>query len=759
MNGKSIPARKVDLAALVATLATSAGRSPSSEVVRFEALRKVALEEKRTQNPSQDPGVKSHTWLGSWVEDFRDPFLLEVHRPIQMEGAPSGVPQYIKRGHDSDLRETLAHDGPGLIVLVGGSSTGKTRAAYEAARNLSGWRLYHPIYPSKPDALVAALQSDSLYPNTIVWMNELQDYLLPDGGERAAAALRNLLTGSSKVKAIGTMWPQYWQQLTELAGPFPQSRELLNNLAVRLEMDPAFPDASLASAARADARLRLALSSSPDRITQYIAAGPALLEFFKDCKDSRPATWAILCAAMDAYTVGRPESVSESFMKRCAPGYLTDEEWGSLEDDWIPQALQCATTMLRGAARPLSRLRSRSAEGGEPRFRLADYLVQHAHQERSQRPVPRSFWRSVSEFQGHADLATFARAADERGMRQEAAELWEPLASVGDPEALRALLSNPCANPAKARGLVTRFIEETPLSEIRDIGWMLVSLHEHPVQKMQLVKRIGGDISNLTVGPPLEMSTILRELELSGATQSVKVYADSIGRSLHEVEISDFWDAASLIEVLVDSAVEEVHEVGFALAGLYFQQRDMDAGQLASCLALICHRDPDPALADSVRSKLRKKLHEVDVADLISVHPTVANLFFSGEDKMARTLLDRVCASIDSATLGSSYAPLELLQMLSFRGYEEGCRRLSRRIAQEYDPVLSHSSVVALDYLRRNHCTQDYHSMARRLAETGPILPLAGAEELANLYLTRGFSELHRIYSQRVLDFRRQEGT
>lgn len=81
---------------------------------------------------SQDKAI---TWLGHAVNIW-SPLELEVHRPIIMQGAPTGIPEYIERAHDRQIRDSLAGETPRLIVIVGGSSTGKTRAAYEAVRRL-----------------------------------------------------------------------------------------------------------------------------------------------------------------------------------------------------------------------------------------------------------------------------------------------------------------------------------------------------------------------------------------------------------------------------------------------------------------------------------------------------------------------------------------------------------------------------------------------------------------------------------------------
>ncbi|WP_328506299.1 hypothetical protein [Streptomyces sp. NBC_00391] len=758
MNAKAIPARRIDLAALVATLLDGTSRSAAPEIGRFEKLRQAAISEKSAQRaPVRDDGGRED-WLGRPVEEYNDPFLLEVHRPIQIQGAPSEVPDYVMRNHDDYLRNALTEGGSNLIVLVGGSSTGKTRAAYEAVRKLTGWRLYHPLFPSKTDALIAALRSNTLRARTIIWLNELQDYLLPENGEQAAAALREFLSKGTDTKIIGTIWPRYWQQLTEAPSPFPQSRALLSNQASRIDITPEFPANALAETAASDRRLQMAITSSPERITQYIAAGPALLEFFKDSRDSNPAGWAVLCAAMDAYTVGRPETVTESFLRESSSGYLPDEEWGALESDWFTLCLRHVTTELRGAARPLARVRLRGTSDQESAFRLADYLVQYSQQERSQKPVPRSFWTStLLHFAEPATLASFARAADDRGLHEEAAKLWDPLVANGDPEALSAILSNPSVHPGKSITAVQKFVRTVPMSEISLIGWALVELYQHPAPKMQLLERINNEISDLAVGPPGEMSMVLRELEMFGSKATVGTYARKIQALVSQVDMDDFWDAASLIETLQVSTVTAAHEVGLCLAEMLFEQRDLDATQLAALLSRIPYRNPGLEIVTQVRKKLREKAHDVEIEDTIDIHPFISSLFFVEENELAHALIRRVCASINALVLGSSYAPLELLEMLHSRGYEEGSRSLSKRIAEEFDPVLSHASVVALEFLDRNSRI-DLHAMARRLAKTGPILPLKGADRLLQFYLVNEFPELHATYLARVEEFRRQEG-
>ena len=160
---------------------------------------------------------------GRPLDQVRDPFALEVHRPVQPEDPPPGLPvlpAYVPRDHDTALGSVVraaADGGSGIAVLVGGSSTGKTRACWEALGPLRDqdppWRLWHPIDPTRPDA--ALRQLPAIGARTVVWLNEAQLYLdVADGGlgERVAAGLRELLRDLDRapVLVLATLWPEFW---------------------------------------------------------------------------------------------------------------------------------------------------------------------------------------------------------------------------------------------------------------------------------------------------------------------------------------------------------------------------------------------------------------------------------------------------------------------------------------------------------------------------------------------------------------------
>ena len=145
-----------------------------------------------------------------------DPIGLGVHRAIRLPRQPGGaasrddLPAFVSRAHDGMLRTELdeAKTHSKLVVLVGSSSTGKTRSALEAVRDrLADWWLLHPVTAS---GLIALVDRGLVRPHTVLWLNESQVYLENGEGGAAAAAIRELLVRVRPLVVIGTLWPEYW---------------------------------------------------------------------------------------------------------------------------------------------------------------------------------------------------------------------------------------------------------------------------------------------------------------------------------------------------------------------------------------------------------------------------------------------------------------------------------------------------------------------------------------------------------------------
>ena len=306
---------------------------------RIEGMLARLAGEVRDALARPDSGV---TVAGRPLEEVTDPFVLEVHRPVQPEDAPPGLPvlpPYVPREHDQVLGQVVraaAGGRSGIAVLVGGSSTGKTRACWEALALLRDqdppWRLWHPIDPSRPDAALRELPG--IGPRTVVWLNEAQFYLDPAEaglGERVAAGLRELLRdpGRAPVLVLATMWPRFWDALTARpAGGedrHAQARELLAGHDITVPA--AFTPAQMGQLAQAaDVRMVLAARSAPDgEVIQFLAGAPELLARYRNAP---PAAAALIDAAMDARRLGMGAGLPQAFLEAAAPGYLTDDRVG-----------------------------------------------------------------------------------------------------------------------------------------------------------------------------------------------------------------------------------------------------------------------------------------------------------------------------------------------------------------------------------------------------------------------------------------------
>lgn len=383
-----------------------------------------------------------------------DPFTLEVHPAIPFttpDTSRQPLTTYVEREHDALLRKAIAEvqDGSSrMAVVVGGASTGKTRACWEAIQVLPGdWQLWHPIDPSRPEAAVEGIRD--VGPRTVLWFNEAQFYLNTPGrdlGERLAAGLRTLLADRRRgpVLILATMWPEHWLRITTRPAvgapdPFAQARELLV-AASTVTVAEAFSREELAASRNAaDPRVRHAAAHSESgQVTQYLAGAPQLLQRYQMAP---PAARAIIHVAIDARRYGHPAALPLELLKQAAPGYLTDSAWDQLGEDWLEQALAYTSAPSYGTRGPLTRVRPRPGrELSQPAYQLADYLEQVGRTSRAGIFPPPAFWTAVTATVTDPEaLCELGDHALFRGRFQRAADLYLKAAESGDADALADL--------------------------------------------------------------------------------------------------------------------------------------------------------------------------------------------------------------------------------------------------------------------------------------------------------------------------------
>src|SRR5215470_11390735 len=371
-----------------------------------------------------------------------DPFQLDVHRAIELEGSapvPALLPLYVPRRHDEELAEATARALRGssaIAVLVGDSSTGKTRACWEAVSGLGDeWRLWQPDGYDRGRALLDGITQVS--PRTVIWLNDAQHYLAAsDTGEKVVARLRHLLADASAapVLILGTLWREDWATLTATPvngapDPHAHARVLLagRTIEVPTEFIPLDPEGFRAAAVR-DPRLAQAIAESPDsQITQYLAGVPALIERYK--MGPRPAQ-VLIWAAMDARRLGIGDKLSLEFLADAALGYLTETEWqavsGNWPEDtgWLKDAVAYLSAPAKGVLGPITRFKPRTRLlGGPVRYRLAPYLEQLGRAERVAELPPATFWEAAAIHTTPGESIALAQEAERRGLYRQAAQL------------------------------------------------------------------------------------------------------------------------------------------------------------------------------------------------------------------------------------------------------------------------------------------------------------------------------------------------
>ncbi|WP_063753269.1 helix-turn-helix domain-containing protein [Streptomyces sp. NRRL S-87] len=423
----------VPTAGTVAALADALGL-PVAELLGLRRSATAAPEGPAEAGPLGKP-------IGDW-----DPHHLEVH-PAGPGVGPTPVPLlsgYVSREHDRVLADAVAAAGAGhrqMVVLVGSSSTGKTRACWEAVQPLAaqGWRLWHPFDPSRVEAALEDLAR--VGPRTVVWLNEAQHYLGDARrGERVAAALRALLTAPDRgpVLVLGTLWPEYARRYTAPhtpGAPDPHShvRELLAGRIVPVA--EVFDAKALREAtvrAKAGDRLladALGRAGTSGRVAQDLAGAPLLQHRYLTAS---PGARALLEAAMDARRLGVGLHLPEDFLTAAAVDYIGEEDYDGLQHtaDWERAALNELAQPVHGKQAPLRATGTRPARrppdgasgtapgevpGAGRMLRLADYLEQYGRGARRRDCPPESFWSAAHAHLTHADdLRSLAAQATAR---------------------------------------------------------------------------------------------------------------------------------------------------------------------------------------------------------------------------------------------------------------------------------------------------------------------------------------------------------
>ncbi|MEV7243140.1 helix-turn-helix domain-containing protein [Streptomyces sp. NPDC093248] len=648
-----------------------------------------------------------------------DPYDLEVHPAgAECDAAHAAastalprtarvpvLPRYVRRGHDEVLDQVVRATSAGrsgMLVLVGSSSTGKTRACWEAIQPLAdrGWGLWHPFDPTRAEATLADIRR--VGPRTVLWLNEAQHYLGDvQKGPDIAAAVRSLLAdpGVAPVLVLGTLWPEYDRAYTTL--PFPGEPDRFAHIRALLAgrtipVPDAFDDAAQSAArdlaAAGDRVLAAALDrAEAGRITQDLAGAPELLHRFRTAS---PPARAILHAAMDARRLGVGLHLTLAFLTDAAVDYLTDREYDTLSPDWVEKALAELAAPVHGRLAPLQRARRRPSrrDPGVRRdqdtthgvvYRLADYLEQHGRAERRRLCPPASFWEAAyHHLTDVQDVGRLAHAAETRHRLQWAYHLYERVEPwlalkrlvdfrlrAGDREGAAELLSEAAEQGSRAA-----------LFELVDLR--LGSGDRHGAEELLAGPAASGDPRALR-----ELAALRQNAGDAKTAEQLLIEAANAGDPQALFTLSELRRAAGDDEG-AERLLMQAADAGDAIAQLLLNEHMQDEPQeFRSSLA---HRAGAPAEADAA------PLAKAGAQDNQSVDLSLAEAAEAGQPWAVIELARRQQQSgnqgaerflINAAAAGHQWAVIHLARLRHAAGDREGAEQLLAEGADRGEPT------------------------------------------------------------------------
>ncbi|MET8857532.1 hypothetical protein [Streptomyces sp. NPDC004579] len=379
------------------------------------------------------------------MREVRNPIAVGVHpaETIEQDGRVNRVPAYVTRDVEPHLHAALRRGG--FVLLVGESTAGKTRAAFEAIQMLCPDR--HFVAPSTREALEVIWDDWKASDACVVWLDDLERFLGPGG--LTTSTLHRLLI-SDQVLVLATMRSHEYDRYRDRAETqnsvtgqevWRQGRAVLRQAQV-IHVDRRWTDTERerARAVTADSRLVRALASDERfGVAELLAAGPELVEAWQHAwvPGHHPRGAALVAAAVDARRAGYHRPLSEAVLLQLHENYLTRRGGAELRPESFAEAMHwsLAPTVPAGAN---SLLIGNPANG----YLAFDYLIDLPAQE----AIPEPVWIAVLDLaplheayaitcnawlSGHFALSLPAlRRAAHAGIGEAERLLWESDAPV-----------------------------------------------------------------------------------------------------------------------------------------------------------------------------------------------------------------------------------------------------------------------------------------------------------------------------------------
>ncbi|WP_238006113.1 hypothetical protein KZZ52_51775 [Dactylosporangium sp. AC04546] len=528
---------------------------------------------------------------------------LGVHAAIPANNSVEEMPQYVSRDFDDYLRSYLSSrvDQGCFVILVGRSSSGKTRSLCEAVREVApNWPI---VQPANTVEIIDLL--DGARQRIIVWLDEMQRFL---GADPQLTKEHLIRLQQFPALVVATLWSDdYLRRKTPSAFGAPagleHDRRLLESAEV-VSVPAEFSNEERAKADQAavtDARIRLALGVQDAGLTQVLAAGPDLLHRWEHAPD--PYAKAVISFAADARRLGVLSPIPGPAFESAVGGYLTAPQRVNRPPQWLAEALASSQQEVHGAVAALT-TRDDGRTGQLTGYVVADYVAQHIR--RTDCP-PTSAWEAlVNTVEDAEDLRRLALAAAIR-MRycheEQALRRLLDLHGEGAVELASALFRG--GRVQEALDVLCRQLETTPDDHVT------TARHD---QIVALAERV-DELRTAAAAGDAEAGRRLAELLVDdGEADALRARADA-GSQLAEEDLATLLADRGAIDELQARADAGKQPAADALAELLASHGRMDLLQRRA------------EAGDQAAARQLKKLHDSNTAaDGAAVRAQLAHL-------------------------------------------------------------------------------------------------------------------------------------
>ncbi|MDI6105706.1 hypothetical protein QLQ12_44715 [Actinoplanes sp. NEAU-A12] len=337
------------------------------------------------------------------------------------------LPGYVPRLFDPDLRQRI-EDGTRrgcFIVLIGGSSTGKTRSLYEAVRAEAGqWWLAQPADTRDIYRLL-----DEPDRPAVVWLDEIARFFDQTPALTKPQVARMVRAGHI---VVGTLWFEDYSARMDSRVTGAVERELLL-FAEKIDVPRYFRPEEQLSARRlaaTDSAIRAALDAPDDGLTQVLAAGPELMRRWEHAP---PYARAAITAAADARRLGILSPLPSDLLLEAMSGYLSRPEQAASQQKWLMEVTSYAAQPINETSLAALPREAGERPGTPPGYRAADFLAQQLRaQHRAQCP-PESLWTAlIDRLDSRDEIRRLSDAAAARMRYRLQARALRRLMTLGD---------------------------------------------------------------------------------------------------------------------------------------------------------------------------------------------------------------------------------------------------------------------------------------------------------------------------------------